>query len=175
MSTDQVLSEARDLDRPTPGLYASTTQLVEFNVPGLPPAQADRFREQLSGLEGEDQPYCLTKEEAKKGFEDMLKTIGEASNGMACGFAKFEVDAPRLVADLSCSGPVGAKADIGFAGETTSESLELDMDMTAEMAVIPGGSMEMRFKVKSQRIGDCSESQLAEARKRSEAAAAAAE
>ena len=166
LDADDVLNKASALQKPKPGLYTSTTAMTDFNVPGLPPAQADRFRAQMSDVASEAQPYCLTEAEAEKGFEDLLKSIGEGANGQSCTFTRFDVDAPALTAEMGCSGAAGSKMEIGFSGETTAESLDLTMDMKAKAASIPGGSMELSFTVKSQRIGECSAQDLAAAEER---------
>lgn len=155
LSGDDVLREARSLDMPKPGLYASSTELVEFTVPGLPPAQADRMRAQMSGLSSDAQPYCLTQEEAAKGYEDMLRAIGEQANEMSCAFSRFDTDAPRFSAKLGCSGPAGINAALEMAGTTSSEGFDMTMDMDVSNQMIPGGSMKMRMKVGSKWVGEC--------------------
>lgn len=156
LTGEEVLAEARALERPEAGLYTTTTELVEFSVPGLPPDQADRMRTQMSGLSNEAQPYCLTEAEAEKGYEDMLRQIGEAANDMSCTFSRFDADPPRLNAELGCSGAMGISADLAMAGTTTAEGFDLTMDMEARNRLIPGGTMEMRMKIQSDRIGECS-------------------
>ncbi len=116
LTSEQVLTEARALQKPTPGLYATTTKLVSFEVPGLPPEQADRIRQQMTGLTSEPQPQCLTRAQADRGFEDMLREIGEGINQQRCAFTAFDTDGSRLSADLSCSGMAGMRAEAKFAG-----------------------------------------------------------
>ncbi len=169
LTSDQVLDEAAELERPRAGLYTTTTELVEFSVPGLPPEQADRMRAQMSGLSDEAQPYCLTESEAEKGYEDMLREIGEAAGDMSCSFTRFDADPPRLDAQLGCSGPMGMSAELGMQGTTTAESFDVTMDMEASNRMILGGVMEMTMKIASSRIGECS------AQDRATAEAAAAE
>ncbi|MDC0887250.1 DUF3617 domain-containing protein, partial [Altererythrobacter sp.] len=117
LDLDDVMSEAGDLQKPKAGLYSSTTQMTDFKVPGLPPAQADRFQSQMSDVSSEAQPFCLTEAEADKGFEEMLKSIGEGINGLSCAFSRFDVDAPALTAEMNCSDPMGGKVEIGFSGK----------------------------------------------------------
>lgn len=155
LTSEQVLAEARALDKPQPGLYATTTRLVAFEVPGLPPEQADRIRQQMTGLTSEPQPQCLTRQQAERGFEDMLRQIGEGINEQQCAFTAFDTDGSRLSASLSCSGAAGVRAEAKFAGTSEADGFDLAMDLEAKNALIPGGSMTMRFTVKADRIGDC--------------------
>lgn len=155
LTGEEVLAEAQALTTPEPGLYATTTEMVSFEVPGLPPAQADRLREQMRGLSGEPQPRCLTEAEAEKGFEDMIREIGEGINDQTCAFNEFDATASRISARLSCEGEMGVAAELAFAGTSAADGFDLTMDLEASNAMIPGGSMEMRFKVASERIGEC--------------------
>ena len=97
----------------------------------------------------------MTQVQAEKGFEDLLKTIGEGVNGLTCGFERFETDPPKLDAMLTCQGAAAMKAEIGFAGTADAEGMELTMDMRANSPVIPGQSMQMQFAVSAERLGDC--------------------
>ncbi|WP_284126074.1 DUF3617 domain-containing protein [Parerythrobacter aestuarii] len=160
LSGEEVLAQAGKLQKPEPGLYATSTKLVSFDVPGLPPAQADRMREQMQGLSSEPQPSCLTEAEASKGFEDVLRQIGEGINDQECAFTRFNVDGIRFDANLSCSGPMGVSAEVGLSGTSTSAGFDASMDLEASNSMIPGGSMEMQFDVKSDRLGPCSEAEL---------------
>ncbi len=154
MSSEDVLGQAGALEKPLPGLYRTQAELVSFDVPGVPPADADRMRSQMEGLSSQPQQQCLTKEEADRGFEDLLKAIGEGTNGLVCGFESFETNPPALDAVLACEGN-GMEAEIGFDGTAGAEGLDLAMTMEASTPVIPGQNMTMGFAVTSERLGDC--------------------
>ena len=156
LTSEDVLAEAQAFDRPRAGLYTTTTQVVDFVVPGLDPAQADRIRTQMTGLSEEQQPYCLTEAEAEQSFETMLRDIGEGVNNMQCSFSRFDADPPQLDAQLGCSGPMGMSADLQMEGTTSAEGFDLTMDMEARNRMIPGGRMKMRMEIQSSRIGECS-------------------
>ena len=66
----------------------------------LPPVQRN------SGPETSER--CLTEEEASKGFEDMVRGMGEADETAKCDFTKFDVDGSDLDAKMTCSGPAFA-------------------------------------------------------------------
>ncbi len=155
MSSEAVLDEAASLEKPRAGLYLTETELVSFEVPGLPPEEADRFRTQMGGLAASPQESCVTQEQADKGFEDLLKTIGEGINGLTCGFEEFTTDPPQVDAVLVCEGAAAMKAEIAFAGTADAVSMDMTMDMEASSPLIPGQSMEMAFAVSAERIGDC--------------------
>ena len=155
MSNEDVLSQARTLDSPMPGLYRTEAELVSFEVPGLPPAQADRFRQQMAGLSSQPQERCVSQREAEKGFEDLLRSIGEGVNGMQCAFERFETDPPQLDALLSCTDTGAIEAEIAFEGTAGAEEMDLTMRMDASSPVIPGNSMKLEFAVAAERLGEC--------------------
>ena len=155
MSSEEVLAQARTLDSPRPGLYRTEAKLVSFEVPGLPPAQADRFRQQMAGFSSQPQERCVSQQEAERGFEGLLRTIGEGVNGLQCGFERFETDPPELDAVLSCQGAGAVEAEIAFEGTAEVEEMDLEMAMQAQSPVIPGRRMMMQFAVGAERIGEC--------------------
>lgn len=152
---DEIMAQARTLTNPAAGLYEETTRILSAEVPGAPPAQADRLRDELSGLKPNTARRCITAEQAGAGFDRVLREMGEGINGMACRFTRFEASAPRMKAFLSCSGPNDAAAGLAMAGTTSAEGFDVTMDLDAQGAGIAGGAMKMRMQVMSRRIGDC--------------------
>lgn len=155
MSAEDVLGAAGNLQTPRAGLYLTHTKLLKFEMPGLPPAEADRFRTQMAGMSAQPQQSCVTQEQAQDGFEDMLKTIGEGVNGLTCGFQRFETDPPKLDALMVCEGAAAMSAEIAFNGTADATSMDLNMTMDASSPVIPGQTMQMKFAVSAEHIGDC--------------------
>ena len=94
MSAEEVLGQADALERPAPGLYRTEAKLLSFEMPGIAPADADRFRNRMAGLAAQPQQQCLTPEEAEQGFE-LLRTIGDDVNGLTCAFEDFATDPRR--------------------------------------------------------------------------------
>ena len=152
---EDVLARAGTLENPRPGLYETTTELVSYELPGANPQEADRQRTEAENIGKETGQRCVTEKEAKKGFETLLEEIVDGINSMDCGFTEFEANAPRVNATLKCNGPLDAEAGVTFAGKTNSEGYDLTMDLGASSRLIAGGSMKMRMKFASKRIGDC--------------------
>lgn len=155
-TADEVIAEAGKLVKPQPGQYTTKATLIDFTVPGLPPEQADRMKAMMGDVAGKTSSYCLTKEEADKGFEESVRKLGEGEGGMKCTFDKFEADSGKLDAALSCSGKGGMKATMKMDGTVTPTSNTMHMDMTQEAAAIPGGKMHVEMRMESSRTGDCS-------------------
>lgn len=154
-TADEVIAAADDLVKPRPGLYRSSAEIVEFEIPGIPPAQAARMRDMAAGLQGQAQTQCLTQAEADEGFKRVVKRLGEGQNGVACTFSRFEAAGSDLDAALECTGPAGVDADMTIDGTVEKERSRMRMEMSQQSADIPGGEMRMTMEVVSERIGDC--------------------
>jgi len=155
-TTDEVIAEAGKLVKPQPGKYTTQAKMIDFSVPGLPKEQAERMKAMMGDVASKNSSYCLTKEEAEKGFEESVRKLGEGEGGQKCTFDKFEADGGKLDAVLSCTGQGGVKGTMKMKGTVTPTSNTMHMDMTQESAAIPGGSMHMEMEMTSTRTGECS-------------------
>lgn len=153
-TADEVIAEAANLVKPLPGQYRSSAEMISFDVPGLPPAQADRLKEMAGGLSSSDQTFCLTQEQADQGFADTVRQLGEGDGKMSCEFTRFDADGSALDAALSCSG-MGASATMDMTGELQPDRSKIRMEMSQSAGPIPGGSMDIVMEIVSERIGDC--------------------
>ena len=154
-NVDEVIAEAGKLEKPRPGQYETTAEMVEFTVPGLPPQQAEQIKAMMGKVSGETTTYCLTPEEAEKGFEENVRKMAQGKQQMNCEFARFDVDGDKLDAAMACKGPQGMTADLTLAGTTSSEASSMRMTMVQKAQMIPGGEMRMEMQMDAKRIGDC--------------------
>jgi len=152
-SEDEVRKEATKLANPVPGLYRSTSKLVSFEVPGMPAAQADRVRQMFSaGDQGRE--YCLSAEEASKGFGEAMKKLPQGK----CSYDRFNVSGNMLDAQLTCqtgqdmTGVVGMKGTVTETGSQMTMSIDQSVGNGAQ-----GHALKIVAEVKSERIGDCPE------------------
>ncbi len=134
--------------RPDPGLYRGTTELVNLEAPGAPP-EAKKMLEAMLGGEPQVMEFCLTKEEADKGFERMAK----GSQGDDCSFEKFNVSGGDIDAVMTCKGQGDGDARMVLKGKGTSTSSEMTMVIDAKGP--DGQAMKMTMKTSQERIGDC--------------------
>jgi hypothetical protein len=155
VTTKAVIAEAGELAQPLPGQYETKVQLLNFSVPGLSPDQADRIKGMMGNVGGEASSYCLTPADAKKGFEESVRKMSEGQGGMRCEFAKFDVDGPKLSAELTCKGQQGMESLMKLDGTATASSTSMHMDMTQKAAMMPGGEMRMEMQMDSRRTGEC--------------------
>lgn len=155
-TADEVIEASRELTKPRPGQYVSSTEVIDFSVPGLPPEQAEQMKAMMGGMAAEETSYCLTPAEAEKGFEDAVRKMGEGgTDGMNCEFNRFDVSGDGLDAELACTGPQGMNATMKMDGTMAAESSTMHMEMTQKAAQIPGGEMSIEMRMKSRRVGEC--------------------
>ncbi len=151
-SQEEVLAAMEDVAKPQPGLYRTTTEMVEFNMPGLSEEQQSQMAQmQQTGSNTSEQ--CLTAEEADKGLEEMVRNLSQPQDGLSCDFTKFDADGSDIDAKMACSGPAGSGATIALTGTVAETKSDLKMDMTIDAG--PMGEMNMQMTTKSERIGDC--------------------
>lgn len=155
VTADEVLAEAGELEKPRPGQYQTTVELVDFSVPGMPAAQAEQMKSMMGNVSANASGYCLTDQEAGKGFEESIRKMTEGSGGMKCEFDDFKVDGGKIAAALTCKGPQGMSADIALDGTASADASAMRMKMVQKAAMIPGGAVNMEMKMESKRVGDC--------------------
>lgn len=158
-TAEDIAEQANKLTKPKAGQYTSTTEMLEFEVPGLPPAQADQMKQMFAGLGSQEMTYCLTEEQASEGFEEAIKRMSQGEDGVKCTFENFDVSGNTLDAKMSCDSGMGGTSSMTMAGTVTEESQDLTMTVAQESAQIPGGKMNMKMKMTSRRTGECSETE----------------
>ena len=150
LSTDEVIERAQAAGadiKPEPGLYRSSVEIQEVSIPGAPAQMRDMMR---SAMATQSDEYCLTEEEAEKGFEEMAR---QSQNDMNCTFERFDVDGGDIDARMTCSPQGQGSMTVEMTGTGTSTKSDMTMAMTGDM---PGmGEMNMRMRIVNERIGDC--------------------
>lgn len=150
-SLAEAAHEADALPKPQPGLYRSAMTMVSFEAPGMPPQAVgqmkDMFARRQSGSE-----YCLTGEDAAKGYEERVKKLSGQPN---CAFDHYSAAGGKLDAKLTCNGQQGMKSVMTMQGTMTPTGSDVTMSMDQSGAAMPGGSMKMTMNVKTTRVGDC--------------------
>jgi hypothetical protein len=154
-TADEVIAEAGQLEAPRPGQYETSVEVIEFSIPGLPPQQAEQMKSMMGQMGARTSAYCLTPEEAERGFEESVRKMTEGTGDMKCEFARFAVDGGELDAALTCTGPQGMDAEIELSGTAGAESSAMRMKMVQKAAMIPGGEMRVEMQTNSRRTGDC--------------------
>ncbi len=150
LSGEEVADRASEAIRLEPGQYRATAELVSIDIPGAPAQVLDMMKQSMSG-QNTTSEYCLTPEEAAKGYEEMAKNSADSQ----CNVKRFDVDGGDIDAEMTCKSAGGEDARMILAGTGTPTSS--DMTMTMEMAIPQMGKGTMVMRAQHQRIGDCPE------------------
>lgn len=150
-SVAEVVKESAALPKPLPGLYRSEVELVSLEAPGMPPQMADQMKRAMASRQS-GQEFCLTGEEAEKGYEERVKKLAGKPN---CAFDRYSATGGALDAQMSCTAEGGIKSVLTMKGTMTPSGSDMTLGMTQSGSEMPGGSMKMTMHVKSQRVGDC--------------------
>jgi hypothetical protein len=155
VSSEKVIAEAGKLAQPQAGQYETKVKMLDFSVPGLPAEQAEKIKGMMGNVGNQTSTYCLTPDEAKKGFEESVRKMGQGQGGLKCDFNKFDVDGAKIAAEMTCSGQQGMTSEMKLDGTATAQSTSMHMAMTQKAPMIPGGEMRMEMQMDSRRTGDC--------------------
>jgi hypothetical protein len=148
-SEDEVKEQIARMAKPAPGQYHSTATLVSFEVPGMPPAQAERLKAMFSTAQGRD--FCLTKAEADKGFGESTRKLAQGN----CSYDRFSAEGGALDAKLTCQTGQGMTATIEMKGTVGETGSNMTMSVNQSAPGMPAGGVRMVAEVSSQRTGDC--------------------
>lgn len=143
---ETMIERAGNFVRPQPGLYRSTNEILEFDIPGAPPQVKEMMRNSASSRQAIE--YCVTPEEAAKGFEESIRKSQEGD----CDYKRFDVDGGRIAAELTCRQD-GRTVELTLSGKGNSTSSEMDMTMKTDMGELGAGTIRARSR--SERIGEC--------------------
>ena len=151
--TEAMAELDNNMVKPQAGQYEVASELIEFEVPGMPEEQAKMVRGMMEGGFSETTQYCLSEEEAEKGFENSIREM--QSNGGECDYKKFAASGDTLDAEMTCKGPDGSVANMMMAGSISETEQDITMTMETTVPQMPGGEMNMKLRMKSTRVGEC--------------------
>lgn len=151
-SIAEVAKETAGMPKPQPGKYRTTMTMLSLDVPGMPLEAAAQmkkgFAQHQTGTE-----YCLTGEEAAKGYEENVKKLAARPD---CAFDHYSADGGMVNAQLTCKTPDGGKSVMTMQGAMSPTGSDMTMSMDQSGPQMPGGAMKVKMNVKSERIGECS-------------------
>lgn len=149
---EQAAEQAKQMARPEPGKYRSSVKMLEFDIPGLPPAQAEQMKKSMGGTTSQSHEFCLTAKDVEQGYEEMVKKSAEGN----CTFEKFETTTNTIDAKMTCNMSETSKAEIAMNGNITPTKSVMVMEINNNVSQVPGGKIHTKMEVTNERIGDCS-------------------
>ena len=150
-SEAQVVAEGEKLVKPLPGLYRSTTTLTGFELSGADPKVADDMRDRLGQVSPQRREYCLTPEEAARGFEDLVRQTQHGN----CDMERFVANDTRLSARLSCRAGEQMTSKVTMEGNGAPDSSHIALEIVQAGPAVPGGTARIAMEIENRRIGDC--------------------
>ncbi len=150
ISMEEAAAESADMVRPEPGKYRATVEFVDVSMPDAPQQVQDMMRGMFD-RGPQTHEYCLTEEEADKGFEEMARQAQEDDSN--CTFEKFEADGGKIDAIMNCAADGQGAARMTMTGTGSETASEMTMTMDAEGP--DGQTMTMTMKSSQERIGEC--------------------
>ena len=149
MSDEQIATAMDQVPLPQAGEYRTTQELLEFSIPGVSPEMQAMARSAMSEGFAVENTYCLTADEANP-RERMLEGMAEND----CNLQRFDVSGGTIDGLLMCPGDGGIDGQLAMTG-TMSENGS-DMVMTFEANSGSDTAAQIRMRVVSERIGECS-------------------
>jgi hypothetical protein len=152
VSGEELAAEAAGAIKPQPGLYRTTYEMLEFNIPGADAARQQQAQAIMGGASEVAKPItsCLTPEQvAANGAEQMAKNMA----GGNCTVARFDVAGGSISSEMRCTGADGITTKVLMDGQMTSTSSTMTMTTETDMPSL--GKVQMKTRLTSERIGDC--------------------
>ena len=155
-TVEDMADAAASMEKPEPGQYETTTELIEFEVPGMGEQEAQMVRGMMEASMTQTTSYCLTPEEAEKGFEEAIREMQSGDTKEQCSFERFDVSGNTVDSQMKCDDGAGNVGNIAMTGTVSPTSSDMTMEFDQTSADSPGGAMKMKLNMKSKRTGDCS-------------------
>lgn len=131
--------------KPQPGQYKMTMSVAKMDIPNAPKGMADMMGDGF----GMNFNYCLTEEEADKGFEESLRK-GREDN---CTYERMNLDGGKIDVAMKCSDPDSGRMEGTMTG--TVSPTKMDLTFKGKQQMGPMGDAEMEMTIQHERIGDC--------------------
>jgi len=146
-----ILARAERLAQPLPGLYRSTTKLTGFELSGADPQLSDQMRDRFGLVSPAESEYCLTPEDAARGFEGVVRQTQQGD----CAIERFDAGGTRLSAQMTCNGGNKLTSRISVEGTGEPDRSHIVLEIVQSGPAIAGGSATISMEIDSRRIGDC--------------------
>jgi hypothetical protein len=147
MTVNEVAAELAGL-RISPGLWESSSRLVDVTAPNLPREMQNRMKARASTIR-----HCITPEQAARPDANFLATRQDN-----CTYQQFSMRDGRLEGRMTCSGgELPGPATALMEGEYGPD--RYDMRMRMEIAGPADSTMTIQTRASGRRIGDCPQSE----------------
>lgn len=127
-----------------PGRWQMQTQMMEFDMPGIPAGMQKSIRKQMSTAA--NLTTCLTQDEADRGDGKFFEP-----RDRDCKYRTFSMANGQIAAQMTCSDNGGTQS-VDVSGSYTPESYDLRFATSGDVS---GASMNMSMHTSGIRVGEC--------------------
>lgn len=129
-----------------PGLWQSKVNVLEMNIPGLPPEYAAKMKQSMAAQRDRASSHCVKPEDVKKPKE------GFFGADKSCRYNHFSMGGGKIDIQMSCKGDESTQTT-NMTGSYTPTSYSMDVSSSSTGGG-PGG-MNMKMHVDASRVGEC--------------------
>ena len=129
-----------------PGLWRSKVNVLEMNIPGLPPEYAAKMKQNMAEQRNATNSHCVKPADVKKPKEDFF------GGDKSCRYDHFTMGAGKIDVEMTCN-EEGSTMASKASGSFTPTSYSMDVSMTGSGGREAGMSMKMH--VDANRVGEC--------------------
>lgn len=149
ITMEEAAAKSREMVKPEPGQYRASVEMVDLQMPNAPEEVREMMRQAMSAGK-QTSEFCLTKEDAEKGFAEAIR---ESQAQDDCTFERFDAEDGSIDALMVCEAPGRGTVRMEITGKGTPTSSQTRMVMNGEG---PGGEpMTLTMTSEQERIGDC--------------------
>ena len=148
ISMDEMRAEVANAGsalRPEAGKYAVTKAMVNVDIPGAPPEMIDA----MGSMMNTSTEFCLTEEEASKGFE---KALSEGQDD-SCTIEQFDLDGGKIDMVMNCTPQEGGSMQVSITGDVSPTRTQVSVATKGNLP--PMGEMNIEMNMVQERVGDC--------------------
>lgn len=133
-----------------PGNWKSTMAMSKFEIPGAPPAVAERAKAMLG--QSQTTEACMSEAEAKAGVRSMSNAMQQGD----CTMDNFKQGGGTMSGTMVCKGASGFGAPtMAMTGTYTADKVTMVMAGEITDDKLPGGKANMEMRLTSERTGEC--------------------
>jgi tape measure domain-containing protein len=133
----------------TQGNWKNTMTMSKFDIPGAPPAVAERAKAMLG--QAQTTETCMSAAQAKAGVRDFSSALQQGE----CKMEDFTQGSGKMSGKLVCTNSAMGMTAMTMNGSYTPEKVAMTLAGELNDSKLPGGKANIEMSITSERAGDC--------------------
>ncbi len=134
----------------TAGNWKNTMTMTRFDIPGAPPAVAQRAQGMLG--KGQSSEACMNAAQARAGVRDFSSSMQQGD----CKMEDFTQGGGKMSGTMVCTGSSGFGApEMKMDGSYAPDKVSMTLSGEVSDSKLPGGKANIEMTIVSERTGDC--------------------